>query len=94
MHLRRRGLEPEYYITDKGAEVDFLYTDPEEGRPRLIQACWDIRDPDTREREILALLAAMKELKVKQGTLVTWMDEDFSVKNIEITPAWKWLLSE
>jgi hypothetical protein len=93
MHLRRKGLEPEYYITKDGGEVDFLCTDPTQDSPSLIQVCWDITDPDTREREISSLAAAMKETKAERGTVVTWMDEDYTTKNIQITPAWKWLLA-
>ena len=55
--------------------------------------CWDINDPETRKREVAALLEAMKELGLKKGKILTWLDEDLSDERIEILPAWKWLLS-
>lgn len=93
MHLRRHGLEPEYYITKDGAEVDFVITG--KGRKRhLIQVCWDMSDEETRQRERSALLGAMEELRVKQGTIVSWMDEGSADGGIEIVPVWKWLLEQ
>jgi predicted AAA+ superfamily ATPase len=94
MHFRRKGIHPEYYITKSGKEVDFVVA-PEGGKERqLIQVCWDIRNPDTRNREIHALAEAKRELGSKTNTIVTWLDEDTSVEGIAILPAWKWLLTE
>lgn len=94
MHFRKQGLAPEYYVTEKGAEVDFVLAAKDRGEYRLIQVCWDIHDPDTQKREVGALLSAMDELGLKRGTIVTWLDEDVSDKRLEIVPAWKWLLAE
>jgi predicted AAA+ superfamily ATPase len=94
MHLRRKGLAPQYYVTKNGTEVDFVLTGQEGGGRRLIQVCWNLQDPATREREVGALMSAMQELKVEQGTIVTWLDEDAPVESINIVPAWKWLVSE
>ncbi len=94
MHFRRLGLAPEYYVTKKGAEVDFVLAAKDRDEYRLIQVCWDIHDPDTQKREVGALLSAMDELGLKCGTIVTWLDEDVSDKRIEIVPVWKWLLAE
>jgi len=93
MHLRRKKLSPGYYLAGHGGEVDFVLTGEEGGRRLLIQVCWDLHEPATRKRELQGLLSAMKELDVKQGTIVTWLDEDSSNESVQIVPAWKWLLS-
>ena len=94
MHFRRKGIRPEYYITKSGAEVDFVLA-PEGQREReLIQVCWDMHNPATKKREIHALSEAMRELGLKKGTIVTWLDEDTSVEGIAILPAWRWSLTE
>ena len=91
LHLRRQGLTPEYYITDSGAEVDFVLQTG--ARPQLIQVCWSLDDADTRQRELRALRQAMQELRSPTGTIVTWMDEIGEEGGVAIVPAWKWLLS-
>lgn len=94
MHFRRQKLAPKYYVTKTGAEVDFVLTEAEKGKRRLIQVCWDISAQDTRKREVGALLSAMEELGLRHGTIVTWMDEDRSDERFDIVPAWKWLTAE
>ena len=93
MHLRRKGFEPGYYVASSGNEVDFVLPEEEGSQHRLIQVCWDLQDPATRKREVRGLLSAMKELDVRQGTIVTWLDEDASNESVQIVPAWKWILS-
>lgn len=92
LHLRRAGLHPQYYITRAGQEVDFIY-EPEHGRPRLLQVTWSMRDPETREREVSALQAAMKETGLSHGTIVTWLQEKSPDPRIDVIPVWKWLLT-
>jgi predicted AAA+ superfamily ATPase len=94
MHFRREGLRPEYYITKSGAEVDFVVASEGKRERQLIQVCWDIHDPDTKKRETHALAEAVKELGWKKGIIVTWLDEDTSIEDIAILPAWRWLLTE
>jgi len=94
MHLRRQGLAPEYYVTKKGTEIDFILTAKDRSKRRLIQVCWDIHDPATQKREVHTLQSAMKELGLSKGTIVTWLDEDVSDKRLDIVPAWKWLLAK
>ncbi|MEN8150292.1 MAG: ATP-binding protein [Planctomycetota bacterium] len=93
LHLRRSGHRPEYYLTKSGREVDFVVTPEGRGARRLIQVCWDLADPDTRAREVTALREAMRELRIRSGTIVTWLDEDSSEEGIRIVPVWRWLLS-
>ena len=67
---------------------------PLKGERQLVQACWDLSEPQTQEREVGSLLSAMDELGVKRGTLVTWLDETSPDSRIEVVPAWKWFLTE
>lgn len=92
MHLRGQGFAPEYYITEEGAEVDFVIMD-DQRQCRLIQVCWEMSEAETKRREYSALAGAMDELGIKRGAIVTWMDERSEEKGIEIIPAWKWLHS-
>lgn len=90
LELRRRGSSPFYYMDKNGREVDFYSRDF-----GLIQVAWVLDEPETREREMSALLAAMDELKLKNGTIITRNEEDEikrAGKKISVVPAWKWLL--
>lgn len=89
--LRRKNQEIYYYKTDQAREVDFYI-------PRsktLIQVCQSMENEETREREIQALVEAMKELEIKSGLILT-QDEEEVIKEgkqeIEIKPVFKWLL--
>lgn len=92
MHLRRQGFAPEYYVTRKEGEVDFLVAPEERESRKLIQVCWDMNDPETRNRELRALLCAMNELGMNRGTVVTWLDEESPDERLDVVPVWKWLL--
>ena len=92
LHLRRSGCQVEYYITGSGAEVDFVVLPRSRGGRRLIQVCWDLSDAGTRARELTALREAMRELRIRSATIVTWLDEDTSDGRIRIVPAWRWLV--
>ncbi len=94
LELRRRGEVAGYHVTASGREVDFVSGPLDE--PHLIQACANLGDAGTREREVGALAEAMGELNCERGTVVT-LDEASTVKSgsreIEIVPAWQWLLA-
>lgn len=48
-----------------------------------------------RERELLGLTEAMKKYHLKEGTILTYEDEEELLINnlkIHIKPVWKWLL--
>lgn len=57
LELDRRGAEVSYVHTPEGREVDFLARYPT-GKEELIQVCASLDDPDTRERELRALIEA------------------------------------
>lgn len=92
LHLRRQGITPAYYVTSSGKEVDFVVSQGHD--IELIQTCWTLRPPATREREESALVEAMKELGAKQAKIITWLDESTAAGGIEVLPAWRWLLAE
>jgi predicted AAA+ superfamily ATPase len=60
-----------------------------------VQVCADLARVDTRQREVRALEAAMGEVGLREGTIVTMHDaEDLSVEGgvIHVVPAWAWML--
>lgn len=87
--LRQFGKELHFY--NKNIEVDFYI--PE--RRLAIQACANLSDDSTREREIKALIALDKLYDLQHMQIIT-LDEDSqhslpSGKTIRILPLWKWL---
>ena len=60
----------------------------------MIQVCWSLRDEQTLEREVRSLTAAMSELKVAKGLIVTWMEEASPSDGIQAIPFWKWAMME
>ena len=92
LKLEEKG--PVYYWKDAKGEVDFVLY---EGiRPVLaVQVCHDMSEPKVRDREMGALARAMRELRLKRGTVVTWDEEgttEVDGKRIELVPMWRWLL--
>ncbi|NOU45917.1 MAG: ATP-binding protein [Bacteroidales bacterium] len=78
-----------YYLRN-GYEVDFYI--PGEA---LIQAAFKLEEPQTRKRETSALINAYNKLPVKSLIIVTYQTEEVIVENgieIQVIPAWKWLL--
>jgi predicted AAA+ superfamily ATPase len=69
LELRRLGCRLNYYLTSERYEIDFLAQTPS-GHKKFFQVVWDMRDPNTMEREERALKAGMKELKVG-GEIIT-----------------------
>lgn len=89
-----------YWKNPQQEEVDFVV---KEGTKvtQLIQVCCNVQNPETKKREIRALLKAGRELKCDNLTLIT-EDQDegeeeaewFGIKGrIKCVPLWKWLLS-
>jgi len=84
-----------YYSLESG-EVDFVVKE----RKRivmLIQACIDIDNYKTKEREAKSLIKASEELKCNNLLILTGDyegEEKMKNKKIKYIPLWKWLLNE
>jgi predicted AAA+ superfamily ATPase len=94
--LRRLHPEVFYYRTRNGREVDFVVP-TRSGRPRLVQVCEALAEPQTRKRELSALREAMAELGVNRATLVTRAEaEEVKLEGgtIDVVPAWRFLLDQ
>lgn len=92
MHLRRSYSNICYYKTQKKKEVDFVVTTPL-GDLILLQACVEMNDPETRKRELSALVETCEEFKLKEGFIITEEHEEgISEHGIHIhcIPFWKW----
>ena len=88
-------LEIYYWKDYAGKEVDFIIKRGLEIE-QLIQVCYNVEDPDTKEREVKALVKASKELKCKNLLVITWDyegKEEIKKRKIKFIPLWKWLLS-
>ncbi len=94
VELERRGLEVGYVKTDAGFEVDFLARHATQGE-ELIQVCADLRNPETRERELRALTEAAKTHPRATCRLLV-LDRDAAagvdLPGVEVQPAYEWLL--
>ncbi len=98
--LRRRDYflkdwEVFYYKTKDNKEIDFVIKENKKVEC-LIEVCYDFDDLKTREKHIKKVLKALEELKLKEGLIITWDDEDLieeKGKKIRVIPLWKWLLS-
>ena len=91
MHLRKSHREL-FYFREKN-ECDFITK--ERGKIKeAIQVCYELTD-DNKKREMDGLAEAMNKLKLKQGLILTYnQDDKFEVgkKMIVVKPVWKWLL--
>lgn len=84
LQLRRLyGEDIYYYKTKKGKEVDFYLPK----KKTFIQVSQNLADPQTREREKLALFEAMQEVKESNGFIITEDEKENSV-----VPVYEWLL--
>lgn len=95
---RRQAFNPDielYYWKDiHHREVDFVIKDGLTIQ-QLVQVCWNIEEPKTKEREISSLVIAMNELKTKDALVITESDEfeeETDGKKIKFVALWKWLL--
>lgn len=95
LHLLRNlpdGRKICYYLGDK--ECDFVIQ-TETAVNQLIQVCWDMKDKDTRERELNGIREAAALTGCRDLTIVT-RDSEEDVQDalgiIHIVPAWKWFL--
>lgn len=91
IELYRQGKEL-YYYNNNGHECDFVVCDNQ--KPvLLIQVCEEIMT-DNQDREYGGLVAAMKELQVDKGVILTMNQSDMACvdgHSIETIPVWKWI---
>lgn len=92
IHLFKKYGDELYYY-NKGIEVDFYI--PSE--KMVIQACYDMKDDTTVERERGALVKLASHMDVQRALIITRDCEDVIEEGglkIEVLPIWKWLLME
>ncbi len=91
LHLRKRYRDI-FYFRQK-YECDFLIK--EKGKiTNAIQVCFEMND-DNKDREIRGLQEALEKVKLEQGVILTFDQEDelsLLNKRIVIKPVWKWLI--
>jgi len=83
-----------YWKNKRGQEVDFVLKSQKKVK-QLIQACYNLSDPETKNREIDSLLNAGKELNCNNLLVVTSDyegEEKIDGEKIKFIPLWKWLL--
>lgn len=66
---------------------------------KLVQACFDISNPETKNREVRALINASIETKCNNLFIITYDHEATEIHEwhgnkakIHFVPAWEWLL--
>lgn len=88
-------LELFYWKNEYHHEADFVVRRGNEIMD-VLQVCWNMSDPKTREREIRSLLKALDALNVTHGTIITETEtgeEIIKGKTISHVPITEWLLS-
>ncbi len=100
IELKRQKKECYYWKNMEKEEVDFVIKGAAKIN-QLIQVCYDITDPDTKKREIKALLKASKDLKCNNLLVINqeYSGEEslewFGIKRkVKFIPLWKWLLGD
>jgi predicted AAA+ superfamily ATPase len=93
IELLRRQYKIHYWRSSSGDEVDFIIK--EHSKVRAIQACYDVDNIETREREVKSLIKCMKEVKLKTAEIITFDHSGREViesKTINYVPIWRFLL--
>ena len=88
LELKRKGIHPHYFLDRQ--EVDFYWDNG-----KLINACYEFSDPDTKKREVMGLLNAMEILNIDEGEIVTWETSEvltYDAKKINVIPLYEFLL--
>ncbi len=96
LELKRQNKELYYWKDEKGREVDLVIRSGREIE-EMIQVCYNMSNPNTRNREIQALIEAHQELKKPKLTLITDDEENIYQSgniSINIIPLWKWLIKD
>ena len=83
-----------YWKNKRGKEVDFIVKEGLKTK-EVIHACGNVEDKKTKEREVEGLLEALKEFKLKEGSVITEAfegEEIIGKKKVKFIPLWKWAL--
>ena len=91
IELYRQGCEL-YYYSNNGHECDFVVCRNQKPE-MLIQVCEEVVT-DNQDREYGGIVAAMKELQVDKGVILTMNQSDkATVDDVSIVtmPVWKWI---
>jgi len=98
INLLKREDEFFYWRNEKNEEVDFVIKKGKKVE-KLIQVCYDLKNSETFDREIRALLKASKDLKCKNLVVINKDREEvlekewFGIREkIKFVPLWKWCL--
>lgn len=92
LHLYKKHKDKMFYFKRK-LEVDFYI--PEQ--KLLIQVSYSLSNPETKKREINALIFAMKELNIQHSIIITYDEnEEINIEEgqIKFIPVWKWLITQ
>ena len=94
LQLRRQSKEI-FYFNENKRECDFVQLENGIAK-QILQVCWELNS-DNEEREIGGLIDAMQHFKFKTGTIITANQRDTIYKDdleIEVVPAWEWLMKK
>lgn len=90
----RKNYKSVFYFKDKN-ECDFVAG--EKAKISLAaQVCYNLNE-DNKNREVNGLLEALEKLKLHEGLILTYNQEEeikIEKKTIKVKPVWKWLLEK
>jgi predicted AAA+ superfamily ATPase len=91
LQLRRTHKSDSIFYYKGKRECDFIVVD--RSKPvQAIQVCYKLTN-DNMLRELNGVTEAMGELKLKNGLIIT-LDQTDKFGNVEVMPAWKWLVEK
>lgn len=92
--IRLRQLYDEnVYFYQRGVEVDFYVMDIQ----LAVQVSYSLSDPETRKREVNALLKMAGHIEVRDMMIITKDEEEIITidkYSIKVVPIWKWLMED
>lgn len=90
--LRRYGREEQVFFFCRGdAEIDFYVPEAE----LAVQVCYNMKDDETRKRELSAFSHLPSRLPCSRRIVVTYEEErteEYDGRQIDVIPAWKWMI--
>jgi uncharacterized protein len=93
--LKLRQSNNQIYYYKKNGETDFVVI--KNKKPIIVaQACSDLSNSKTKEREVKSLLECLKDLNIKEGLIINTElnnEEVIDGKTIKFVPIINWLLS-